>query len=51
MLQVVDEKGIKFTHGNILTIGSDGIIDLHVGVNRLLGFQLDEDGKVIVEKE
>ncbi len=48
VLEAVDEDGKKIFGGNILTITSNGPIRLCWGVNSSLGFDLDDNGCVII---
>ena len=44
----VDRDGQEKTRGSILAIRTDGTLKLYTSINRALGFNLDEHGKIAV---
>lgn len=53
-LQIVDEKGVPAVFGTVATINNSGILCLHTSIQnsiaREAGIQLDEDGKIKIQK-
>ena len=49
-LVVCDTSGITITGGNILRISDEGMLMRFPNVNKKLGFQLDEDGRIKLER-
>jgi len=48
-LGVCDASGITIAGGNILRISDEGMLMRFPNVNKKLGFQLDEDGRIKLE--
>jgi hypothetical protein len=47
----VDEQGKRKYCGDLLTIASDGFIKRHIAVDPNLGFQLDNNERVLLDTE
>lgn len=50
-LMAVDEQGKRKYCGDLLTIASDGFIKRHIAVDPDLGFQLDNNERVLLDTE
>ena len=48
VIHAVDSDGNKFDNGNLITIRRNGTLKLHLAINKTLGFQIDDNGKLKV---